>query len=44
MAGRPALGEIAQTVQTSVFAISEAGLFSMGAGGQRRSTAVVESR
>ena len=34
MAGRPRAWEIAQTGQTSVFAISEVDLWSMGAGGQ----------
>jgi hypothetical protein len=39
MAGRPTLGEIAQTGQTSVFAISEVDLWSMDASGQSRAAA-----
>ncbi len=39
MAGRPRAWEIAQTGQTSVFAISEVDLWSMGAGGQSRAAA-----
>ena len=39
MAGRPTLGEIAQTAQTSVFAISEVDLWSMDASGQSRAAA-----
>jgi hypothetical protein len=36
MVGRPELGEITQTAQTPVFAISEVGLWSMGPSGQSR--------
>ena len=39
MAGRPGAWEIAQTAQTSVFAISEVDLMSMGASGPSRAAA-----